>query len=315
MTVPAGSSTEPVDTDELPLVPAGTAAAGGPVTAPPADSTAASVHGGLMHPISLLVAAVTGGALAYAFDTSSRASVIAVALVQAVLIVAWVFGGAASGRVGAVVLGAGAAVASDIVVTHAHNEVGSLVAVLGLSVVALFGHQLLRGRRREHVVESLSHTALLLVAVTALATTLELRHQVDGPALTTAVWLSATAALVAGHLVDWVWSPLRFDPTVSRGLPAVVVSVGAGAVVSAARLQHSVEFTGQRAALLGASLAAVTALFAVGAAYVRLSATLDGVTQGGSTRLLRLLAAVSGPLFVFAFMSPPAYLLCLALRG
>ena len=136
------------------------------------------------------------------------------------------------------------------------------------AVVGLFAHQLLRGRRRANVVESLSGIALLLVAVVALAAPLELRHQVDGPALTTAVLLCATAALVAGHLVDWVWSPLRFDPAVRRGLPAVVASVLAGAAVGVARLHHSVEFTGQRAALLGASLALVTALFAVGAAFV-----------------------------------------------
>jgi hypothetical protein len=300
MTVPAGSSIERIDTDELPQLPTGEAT----------EPAAGAARSQLTHPVSLLVAAVSGGALAYSFDTSSRLAVIAVAIVQAVLILAWVLGGAASGRVGALIVAAAAAAGSDVVVTHAHNEVGSLVAILGLSVIALFGHQLLRGRRRERVVESLSHTALLLVAVTAIATPLELRHQVDGPALTTAVWLCATAALVGGHLVDWIWSPLRFDPAVSRGLPAVIVSVAAGAVVSVARLRHSVEFTGQRAALLGASLAAVTALFAVGAAYVRLASPSDE-----STRLMRVLAPVSGPLFVFAFMSPLAYLLCLALRG
>jgi hypothetical protein len=300
MTVPAGSSIEHVHTDELPLLP-GTA---------PLASTGPTAGGGLTHPISLLVAALAGGALSYSFDTSSRLAVVAVAVVQSVLILAWVFGRAASGRIGAVVLGAGAAAGSDIVVTHAHNEVGALVAVLGLSIVAMFAHQLVRGRRREHVVDSLSHTALLLVAVTALATTLELRHQVDGSALTTAVWLCATAALVAGYLVDWIWSPLRFDPAVSRGLPAVVVSVVAGAVVSVARLRDSVEFTGQRAALLGAALAAVTALFAVGAAYARAQ-----VPPTEPTRLMRLLSPLSGPLFVFAFISPLAYLLCLALRG
>ena len=247
--------------------------------------------------------------MAYSFDHGSRLALVAVAVAQTLLIVSWVFGTGLSGRIGALVLGAGTATAADIVVTHWRSELGPLVGVLGLAMVAQFGHQLLRGRRRAQVVDSLSDIALLLVGTTAFAALIELRHQVDGPAMTIAVLLCATAALVAGHLIDWIWVPLRFDPEVSRGLLAVVASVIAGAVVTLVRLRNSVEFTGQRALLLGAGIALVTALFAVGAAFIAHTATLP------SGRVARICRPLAGTMLVLALTSPIAYLLCLALRG
>ena len=91
----------------------------------------------------------------------------------------------------------------------------------------------------------------------------------------------------------------------------MVASVLAGGAVGVARLHHSVEFTGQRAALLGASLALVTAMFAIGAAFV----AHRPPAAPPPSRLVRLLEPVWGTLFAFALMSPLAYLLCLALRG
>jgi hypothetical protein len=264
---------------------------------------------GLQHPAGLFIAAVLGGAMAYSFDNGSRLALVAVAVAQGLLIVSWVFGTGLSGRIGALVLGAGTATAADIVVTHWRSELGPLVGVLGLAMVAQFGHQLLRGRHRVQVVDSLSDISMLLVGTTAVAALIELRHQVDGPAMTVAVLLCATAALVAGHLIDWIWVPLRFDAEVSRGLLAVVASVVAGAVVTLFRLRHSVEFTGQRALLLGAGIALVAALFAVGAAFIAHTATLP---SGRVARICRPLASTT---LVFALTSPIAYLLCLALRG
>ena len=263
----------------------------------------------LTHPASLLIAALIGGGLAYCFDTSSRLAVTSVAVVQGLLIVAWVFGTPVVGRIGAIVIGAGTAAGSDVAVTHRQGQLGSLVAVVGLALIAMFGHQLLRGRRRVNVVESLAGIALLVVAVAALSTIVELRYQVDGPVLAVAVVLCVSAAVVVGHLIDWIWVPLRFDPAVNRGLLAVAGSVIAGAAVTLVRLRHSVEFTGQRAVLLGATLALVTALFGVAAAYV---GATDPVAGGRVARIARPLATT---LFTFALAAPFAYLLCLALRG
>jgi drug/metabolite transporter (DMT)-like permease len=147
------------------------------------------------------------------------------------------------------------------------------------------------------------------MATTALAALIQLRHEVDGRAMAGAVALVAGAALVAGHLVDLVWSRPRFDPAVARGLTAVLASTVAGALVAVARLHGSVEFNTERSLLLGGALGVVTALFAVGASFIEQTSTLpvDGVA--------RRLRPLFGALLCLALMSPVAYLLCLAIRG
>ena len=231
-------------------------------------------------------------------------------MAQGLLILAATIGSSAPGRIGAVVIGAGTAAAADTVDTYKHNDIGALVAVLGLAFIALLAHQLVRGRHRTRVVDSLTSGALLVVAVAGLSVPLELRRQVDGPAMATAVLLCITAALVVGHLVDWVWSPVRFDPRISRGLPAVVAAVAAGTAVSVARLRDSVEFTGQRAAILGAAVALVAALLAVGAAFM-----VPAPSDPGPSRPVRSARLITPTLVAFALSAPLAYLLCLALRG
>jgi hypothetical protein len=333
MTVPAAPDATgevATDTDELPVLADGSAR--------PTGEAPAGQRWWLGHPASLLIAAVTGGLLAYAVHAGPRAALIGVAIAQAVLILSWVARRGPGGRVGVLALGAASAAAADSVVSHWRSDVGALAAVLGLAPAALFAYQLVRGRHRRQVIASLSDSALLIVALVAFATLIELRHQVDGPSMTVAVLLGVSAALVAGHLIDWLWDPLRFDPAVSRGLPAVIGSVIAGAAVTMVRLHNSVEFNGQRALLLGAALAAVTALFAVGAAFLEpgLEPGLQpgvepGVESGGSTessataepieparprgRIEPTAQLALSTLFVFALMSPLAYLLCLALRG
>ena len=234
-------------------------------------------------------------------------------MVQGVLIVSWVFGTGLPGRIGAIVLGAGRG-GGRRRRRHARPQRARL-ARRGARTVGrrrCSRHQLLRAGRRVRVVESLSNIALLLVAIVALSSLLELRHQVDGPALATAVLLCATAALVAGHLIDWVWSPLRFDPAVSRGLPAVV---GVGdrrrgrRRGPAAATRSSSPASGPL--LLGGALALVTAMFAVGAAFIAHDPTGAGPAGVGPGAA----PVVRRPLFAFALMSPLAYLLCLALRG
>jgi hypothetical protein len=265
---------------------------------------------GNAHVVRLLAAAVLGAGLAYAVDRSWLAALIGVAAVQAVLIVTWLISSDIPGKLGAAVLGVGAAVAADAVVTQwPHGELGTLVAVLGLSVPALFVHQLLRPSPRTQVVDSLSRTALLLVAVTALAGLLQLRHQPNGTVMATAAVLGICAALAVGHLVDWLWSPLRFDPAISRGLPAVIAALIAGGAVTFVQLHNSFEFAGQRAALLGTAIAAVAALFAVGVAFIE-----HGWAPQPS-RPLRWLRDLAGPPLCLALTAPVAYLLCLVMRG
>jgi hypothetical protein len=325
MTDPAEQRLSLLDQPEAaePRSPANTAQSGEDTV----DTQAAHLPRRLIHPASLVVAAVVGAAMALAFDTGPAFALTSVAVLQGLLIGSWIVSAALVGRIGAIVVAVAAAVAADILVTRRpHGELGALIAVVGLAVVTMFGHQLLRGRRRSSVVESLSGIALLVVLTIAPAALIQLRHQVDGATMATAVVLCISAALVAGHLVDWLWSPLRFDQSVSRGLPGVLASVVAGGAVTMARLHNSVEFPGQRALLLGAALAVVTALFAVGAAFVR--AAVDEAVAAGApdgpdvaapgvrrVALGRIARALADPLFVIAFCSPIAYLLCLALRG
>jgi hypothetical protein len=258
---------------------------------------------------SLVIAALAGAGLTIAVHQGPRATLVAVAVTQGLLVLSWVFGAGLPGRFGALVIGAFAAAAADAVVTRwPHDELGTLIAVLGLAVPTMFAHQLLRGRRRARVVESLSDIALLVVATTALAAIDQLRHEAGGAAMASAVVLCATGSLVAGHLVDAAWSPVRFDPAVRRGAPALLVSIAVGGVVGYYRLHDAVSFSELRAIGLGASVAAVTALFAVGVSFIELSSTLP------TSRRTGVLRPLFGPLLSLGLMAPVAYLLCLVIR-
>ena len=106
--------------------------------------------------------------------------VLGVAIVQGVLIVAWVFGTDMPGRIGALIIAVLAAVASDAVMSAwPHSQLGPLIGVLGLAVPAMFVHQLARGVVRSRVVESLSAVAVVVVATVALSALIQLRHETD----------------------------------------------------------------------------------------------------------------------------------------
>ncbi len=87
-------------------------------------------------------------------------------------------------------------------------------------------------------VTSLGRTEILLVAVVALSALLPLRHASDGRELGIAVALAVGASLVEGHLIDLAWTGPRFDPAVSRVLPAAVMSVVISGAIRWAWLGH-----------------------------------------------------------------------------
>ncbi len=262
------------------------------------------------HLAGALVALVAGAALAVLAHGSANGLLAGIAVAQAVLIGSWVFGTALPGRIGALLIGGLAAAGADVaVVRWPHGQLGTLLAVLGLALPVMFVHQLTRGVVRTRVVESLSDIALLVVSVVALAALVQLRHETGGQSMAVAVIIAAGAALVAGHLVDLVWAAPRFDPEVSRGLLAVVVAVVVGAVVGYLRLHSTVEFTTGRAIFIGAAVAAIVSLFAVGAGFIEQSSSAPA---DGAARRLRPAYAVLVPL---GLLAPVAYLLCLAIRG
>lgn len=262
---------------------------------------------------SAVVALVAGAGLAIGARAGGTALLIAVAVVQALVLLAVCFGLGVPGRIGALVLGAAAALAADIAVSvWPHSRLGTLLAVLGLAIPAMIGHQLLRGPARSGVLDSLGIVALLALAEVGLPGLVQLRHEFL-PADTAnevvfAVVLVVTAALVVGFLVDLVIAVPRFDVDVPRGLLGVLASAGVGAAVGYLTLREVDAFAASRGAFAGVSLAALAALLAVAVSFAEASVAMPA--PGLARRVRPLLTA----LLPFCVLAPLAFLLCLAIR-
>ncbi|RBY78176.1 hypothetical protein DQ238_13335 [Geodermatophilus sp. TF02-6] len=161
--------------------------------------------------------------------------VVAVAVLQLVLVAAWVPATGIPARVGGPALGAAAAVGADLLVVFPERpELGSLLAVPGLGFLAAVLHQMLRRAPRRDVVGSLAGVVLLICAVCALAVLLVEPRGPDGGAATTALLMVGTT-LVVGHLVDLVLPRPPIAPGLPRGVPGLVLSVLAGTAVALVR--------------------------------------------------------------------------------
>jgi hypothetical protein len=258
--------------------------------------------------LAAVVAVVVAGGLAVAANAGPGQLVLGVAIVQGILIVAWVFGTNLPGRVGALIIAALAAVASDAVMTAwPHSQLGPLIGVLGLAVPAMFIHQLTRGVARSRVVESLSAVAVVVVATVALSALIQLRHETDAR-VTSAAIAAAGAALAAGLVTDAVLPALRFEPEVPRGLGGVIASLVVGGIVGFVRLSGTVEFSTGRAILLGAALGVIAGLVGVGSSYV--THTLRTSPAGA-----RAFRAVLEAVLPLAVVAPVAYVLVLAIQA
>jgi hypothetical protein len=115
-------------------------------------------------------------------------------------------------------------------------------------------------------------------------------------------------ALVVGCLVDLLFPAPRFDPTVPRGLLALIASAGLGCSLGYLMLRHQAEFVTGRAAFVGAALGALAGLLAVAGAFVVHAAP----TPAALGRRVRPMLAGVLPIAVLA---PVAFLLCLAIRS
>ena len=273
-----------------------------------ADPAAAASR--IDHVSSAFVVLIAGFGLGLAASGGAVPLLVAVAIVQGSLILSWVFGTGLPGRVGAIVIGAAAAGGADATLSvWPHGQLGTVVAVVGLALAAMFVHQLTRGVVRLRVVESLSDIALMVVAVVGLSALVQLRHELDGNHTSAAVAFVIGAALVAGQCVDLVAPLPRFDPEVPRGLLAVVISGAVGALVGNLRLGSDVEFAAGRSLFLGAAVAVVAGLLAVGAGYVQHATSLPQ-----TPRAIRL-RSVFGALLPIGLCAPIGYLLCLAIHA
>lgn len=279
--------------------------------APVTDAVVDEVE--LNHLGSLVVTVLAGALLVGAARTSAVALLVAIAVVQAVLTVAWVFGTGLPGRKGALVIAALAAAGADVTVSvWPAGRLGTLLVVFALAVPAMFVHQLMRGAARMRMVESLGGIALIVMGVAALPALLQLRHEFSGDTLggrvVAGVVAAAAGALVVGYLVDLILAAPRFDPAVPRGLLAVVASVGLGGSIGHLMLRSDAEFLDGRGAFTGAALGALVAFFAVGVAFIERSSPMP--PAGFARRVRPLLSS----LLPMSLLAPVAFVLCLAIR-
>ena len=261
---------------------------------------------------SAAFALLAGAALAWCARSGDVALLIAVAAVQALLAVTWIYVLRVPGRIGGLIIAALAAVVCDVAASvWPHGRLSVLLAVIGLAVPVLFVHQLLRGAARVRVGRSLGAIALVVVAEAAVAALLQVRHEFPSGQLggdpTFAVVVAVTGALLAGYCTDMVFAAPRFDAEVPRGLTAVVVSTLVGAALGHLVLRDAPDFSGGRGAFVGAALGVLAALLAIGIAYVEAAAPL---ASGGFARRARPLLSVLMPLAVVA---PVGFLLCTAI--
>lgn len=284
---------------------------------PAADRPAASPDQPGARQIQLAVlTALAGGVLAAGSYLGVVALAVAVAVVQLLVTVSWLFGTAVPGRKGGLALAVLAAGGADAAVLHwPHSGYSPVLGVLGLAVPAMFVHQLARGVVRTRVVESLADITVLLVAVVALSGLLVLRRQGNGDILTPAVLGAITAGLVAAHFADAVYSAPRFDPAVDRGLPAVLIGVLAGGLVGLLGLRRVVEFAGGRGAFVGAAIAAVACLLSIGAAFSAVRSPVASPGPAGPAGRAVRLRPVSAALMTVALSTPAAYVLVNALAS
>jgi hypothetical protein len=258
-------------------------------------------------------ALVVGGGLALGARAGASALLVAVIVVQALFAAAWVFGTVMPGRKGALVIAVLAGGAADVTVSvWPDGRLGTLLAVLGLAVPAMFIHQLSRGAARVQVVSSLSAVAMLVLAEVSLPALVQLRHEFgtsDGGKVASAAVAAVAGALVIGCLVDILLPAPRFDPAVARGLLGLIASTGLGGSVGYLMLKDQAEFSEGRSTFAGAALGALAGLLAVATAFVL------HTTPQPPTVLGQRLRPVLGALLPIAVVAPVAFLLCLAIRS
>jgi hypothetical protein len=261
---------------------------------------------------TLVAGLVVGGGLVAAARVSATALLVAIAVVQTLFALAWVFGTAMPGRRGALVIAVMASAAADVVTSvWPDGRLGTLLAVFGLAVPAMFVHQLLRGAVRVQVVSSLAAVAMLVLCEVSLAALLQLRHEFGtdvGGKVASTVTAALGGALVVGCLVDLLFPAPRFDAAVPRGLLGLIAAAGFGGSLGYLMLRDLVQFGAGRGIFTGAALGALAGLLAVATAFV-LHTTPDPPTAFG-----RRLRPAIGALLPIAVVAPAAFLLCLAIR-
>jgi hypothetical protein len=257
------------------------------------------------HLLAAGVAVLVGLVLGVGAVAGRPGVLVSVAVVQALLVPAWILGAQRPGRIGGMIVGSGTAAAADVaLLVRDRTSPAVLLGVLGLALPALIAHQLTRGVVRVRVTESLAGIAVLITAEVALSTLIALARAEDGHRLAGAVVLAAAAGLAVARLTDAVAPVPRIADGVPYGLLAVVLATAVGAAAGAGTRGGPLSTAG--GAGVGAVVGLVAALVAVGAGFL----TLALPEQRG-----RLTVAYLWVVLPIALVAPVGYLTALSVAG
>ncbi|MCU1607567.1 MAG: hypothetical protein JWP46_4032 [Modestobacter sp.] len=194
---------------------------------------------------------------------------VAVAVLQLGLVVAWVIATGVRGRFASLALGLAAAAGADAaLLVPDRAQLDHLVVVLGLAFLAAVALQMTRPTPRLYLVASLAGVLLLVCCICSLAVLLMVGRTDGGTRVAVTSALVVGAALVAGHLVDLVLPRPQIAAGVPRGLSGLLVGVLAAVVVSLLRRDGGDLAAAMSAVTSGAVLGVVAGLLALGASYV-----------------------------------------------
>jgi hypothetical protein len=193
---------------------------------------------------------------------------VAVAVLQLGLVVAWVVATGIRGLRGSLALGLAAAAGADAALLLPDRaRLDQLVVVLGLAFLAAVAHQMTRPTPRLYLVASLAGVLLLVCCVCSLSVLLMIGRAEGGTGVAVTAALVVGATLVTGHLVDLVLPRPRIAAGVPRGLTGLLVGVLAAVVVALLRRDGG-DLGAMTAVISGAVLGLVAGLMALGASYV-----------------------------------------------
>ena len=261
-----------------------------------------------------MAAAAVAGLLAAGMGAAApfgrHGVLVAVAALQVLLVVSWVFGTGLPGRIGGVLIGLGTAVAADLTVALPDRPtLAAPLGVLGVVFIALVLHQLTRGVVRVRVTESMSDIGLCCVAVVGLAALIALAHTGDEFRLVSAPAVAVLAGLAVAALVDSVAPVPHFSRDVPHGLLAIVAAAATGAAVGAVHAFGWADLDLIGGCVLGGVPAGLAALVAVGVGY------LARTTTPASTRWAAIAVPFLRVLLPLALTGPVAYLLGIAVTS
>jgi hypothetical protein len=220
----------------------------------------------------------------------------AVIVLQLGLVLVWVLVTGIQGFFGSLAVGAAAAVAADLVlVLPGRPAMGGLLAVFGVSFLAMVLQQMFRHPRHD-LVASLAGTALLLAVTGALATLLLLGRTDAGHGRALVALLAVGAALVAGHLADLVLPRPQLADGVPCGLLGLGLAVAAGAAVTVLGRSVSGTVDPLAAVIYGALLGGVAGTVSLVASYVVVEADATEPPDGEQPPPVWALALIQGVL-------------------